>query len=98
MKQFAEIEKNQHDEFKSDIERKLLKILQNTDDDYNWFRLGHEFDKFNNIDSATDNKLSFLCYQKAAELSDNDSYSSIVISCFLVGAFQFLLLAFRFLL
>ena len=79
-KQFAVIEKNQHDEFKSDIERKLLKILQNTDDDYNWFMLGHEFNKFNNIDSATDNKLSFLCYQKAAELSDNDSYS-----CFRLG-------------
>ena len=79
-KQFAEKEKNQHDEFKSDIERKLLKILQNTDDVHDWFMLGHEFNKFNNIDSATDNKLSFLCYQKAAELSDNDSYS-----CFCLG-------------
>ena len=72
-----EDERNQHREFKSNIERKLLKILQNKADDSDWFKLGHYF---NNIDSATDNKLSFLCYQKAAELSDNDSYS-----CFCLG-------------
>lgn len=65
--------RNRHYEF----ERKLLKILQNEADASDWFNLGHYF---NNIDSATDNKLSFLCYQKAAELSDNDSYS-----CFRLG-------------
>jgi hypothetical protein len=54
-----------------------LKILQNEVDDSDWFNLGFEF---NNSDSATDNKLSFLCYQKAAELSNNDSYS-----CFRLG-------------
>ena len=75
-KQFAVIEKNQHDEFKSDIERKLLKILQNEADYSDWLNLGHYF---NNSDSATDNKLSFLCYQKAAQLSNNDSYSSFTL-------------------
>ena len=71
-------EKNRYREFKFDVERKLLKIFQNEADDYDWFNLGY---KFNNSDSATDYKLSFLCYQKAAELSNNDSCPS----CYLLG-------------
>ena len=71
-------EKNRYREFKFDVERKLLKIFQNEVDDYDWFNLGY---KFNNSDSATDHKLSFLCYQKAAELSNNDS----CLSCYLLG-------------
>lgn len=71
-------EKNRYCEFKFDVERKLLKIFQNEADDYDWFNLGY---KFNNSDSATDYKLSFLCYQKAAELSNNDSCPS----CYLLG-------------
>ena len=76
-KQSEKKEGNRHREFKTNVERKLLKILQNEADDSDWFNLGHYF---NNINSVTDYKLSFLCYQKAAELSDNDSYS-----CFCLG-------------
>lgn len=64
--------RNRHYEF----ERKLLKILQNEADASDWLNLGHYF---NNIHSVTDYKLSFLCYQKAAQLSNNDSYSSFVL-------------------
>jgi len=76
-KQSEKKEGNRHREFKTNVERRLLKILQNEADDSDWFNLGFEF---NNSDSVTDYKLSFLCYQKAAELSDNDSYS-----CFRLG-------------
>ena len=71
-------EKREEDERKRhyEFERKLLKILQNEADYSDWLNLGHYF---NNSDSATDNKLSFLCYQKAAQLSNNDSYSSFTL-------------------
>jgi len=75
-KQSEKKEENRHREFKTNVERKLLKILQNEADYSDWLNLGHYF---NNIDSVTDYKLSFLCYQKAAQLSNNDSYSSFTL-------------------
>ena len=75
-KQSEKKEGNRHREFKTNVERRLLKILQNEADDSDWLNLGYEF---KNIASVTDYKLSFLCYQKAAELSDNDSYSSFTL-------------------
>lgn len=75
-KQSEKKEENRHREFKFGVERKLLKIFQNEARHSDWLKLGHIF---NDSDSVTDNKLSFLCYQKAAELSNNDSYSSFIL-------------------
>ena len=75
-KQSEKKEENRHREFKTNVERRLLKILQNEADDSDWLNLGYEF---KNIASVTDYKLSFLCYQKAAQLSNNDSYSSFIL-------------------
>lgn len=69
-------EKKRYREFKFGVERKLLKIFQNEARHSDWLKLGHIF---NDSDSVTDYKLSFLCYQKAAELSNNDSYSSFIL-------------------
>lgn len=75
-KQSEKKEENRHREFKFGVERKLLKIFQNEARHSDWLKLGHIF---NDSDSVTDYKLSFLCYQKAAELSNNDSYSSFIL-------------------
>ena len=75
-KQSEKKEENRHREFKFGVERKLLKIFRNEARYSDWLKLGHIF---NDSDSVTDNKLSFLCYQKAAELSNNDSYSSFIL-------------------
>ena len=71
-------EENRYREFKTETESLLLKIFQDQDDSLDWIKLAYKF--AGGYTFNTDSKLAFFCVNKAAELSDNDSYT-----CFLLG-------------